>query len=286
MIVIPNKNKDVFICYYNINYDDETYNTKVLNSKGEEILKQYNKVEPIENYTNSEIWYESNLLKYEIDGKYGLINLNGKKILDEEYENIYPIIGIEKSIIVENESGKGLVNAGLAELVIEPKYSEIEALTQDYSDGYIITNSEDKSGIITSDGKTILECKYDKIQKVTGNDMYVVSKGNNYILTNKKSEDILDVGNTPIVAINNNTLIYMESGKYGIMAIDTENSIEAKYEYIKFIFDQYYIAKKEGKYGIINISEETKLDFAYKNINYIENASIIELEKENNKTDL
>lgn len=286
MIIIPNKNKDVFICYYDVNYDNETYNTKVLNSKGEEILKQYTKVEAIENYNSSEIWYESDLLKYESNGKYGLINLNGKKIIDEDYENIYPIIGIKKSIMVENGSNKGLVNTGLAELIIEAKYTNIEALTQDYLDGYIVTNAEGKSGIISSDGKTILECEYDKIQNVVGNDMYVVLKGDNNILINKKSEEILNVGTKTILSIKNNNLIYKEDDKYGVIDINNEEIFKAEYEYIKYMFDKYYIAKKDGKYGIISVGEENKLDFIYNNINYIENANIIEVEKENNKTDL
>ena len=65
MIVIPDKNEDLFICYYDVDYENETYNTKVLNSKGDEILKEYSKVEPIENYNNSQTWYEQGVLKYE-----------------------------------------------------------------------------------------------------------------------------------------------------------------------------------------------------------------------------
>ena len=286
MIVIPNKNKDVFICYYDVNYEKETFKTKVLNSKGEEILKQYNKIEPIENYTNSEIWYESELLKYEKDGKFGLIDLNGKNILNQEYENIYPMIGIEKSIIVENASNKGLVNSGLSKLVIEPKYTNIESLTKDYSEGYIVTDENGKKGIISSDGKVILECEYDNIQNVTGNDMYVVAKDNNNTVINKRLEEILNIGNKIIISINNNNLIYTENGRYGIINTNNEDIFKAEYEYIKFMFDKYYIAKKDGKYGVISIGEENKLDFIYNNITYIESANIIEVEKENNNTDL
>ena len=286
MIIIPNKNEDVFICYYDVNYEDETYNTKVLNSKGEEILNKYNKIEPIENYSNSEIWYESEILRYENNGKYGLIDLKGRKILDQEYDNIYSMVGIEKSIIVENQGNKGIVNSGLSKLIIEPKYNKVEALTQNYSDGYIVTNPEGKCGVISSDGKVILECIYDKIQNVTGNDMYVVSKDDNNILINKKSEEVLNVNNKTIISINNENLIYVENNKYGVINITNENIFNAEYDYIKFMFDKYYIAKKDGKYGVLSIGEQNKLDFLYNNITYIENANIIEIEKENNKTDL
>ena len=71
MVVIPNKNKDVFICYYDVDYNNETYKTKILNAEGKEILKNFEKIEAIENYNDSKVWYESELLKYEVDGKYG-----------------------------------------------------------------------------------------------------------------------------------------------------------------------------------------------------------------------
>ena len=52
MIVIPNKNKDVFIIYTDVDYEDETYNTKVINSNGKEILKDFYNVQAIENYND------------------------------------------------------------------------------------------------------------------------------------------------------------------------------------------------------------------------------------------
>lgn len=286
MILIPDKNEDLFICYYDVDYQNETYNTKVLNSEGNEILKEYSKVEPIENYDNSKTWYEQGILKYEADGKYGLINFKGKKILEEEYEKIYPLSGIEKSIVVEQNGNKGLVNSSLEELVIDLKYSNIEALTKNYSDGYIVSNSEGKKGIVTSSGKVIFDCKYDKIENLTGNDMYIVSKENKNILINKKEEEILNIEDKIIKSINNNNLVYEQSGKYGVIDTKNENIFNPEFEYIKFIFDKFYIAKKDGKYGIINTEGETKLDFYYNNITYIENANIIEAEKVNNKTDL
>ena len=57
MIVIPNKEKDVFICTYNINEDAGTYQTKALNSKNEEILTGYEQIEALENIDeNDNVW--------------------------------------------------------------------------------------------------------------------------------------------------------------------------------------------------------------------------------------
>ena len=43
-IIIPNNKKDVFICTDNVDYENNTYQTKVLNSKGKEICTGYDKI--------------------------------------------------------------------------------------------------------------------------------------------------------------------------------------------------------------------------------------------------
>ena len=43
-IIIPNNKQDIFICTENTDYNKGTYDTKVLNAKGKEILTQYDKV--------------------------------------------------------------------------------------------------------------------------------------------------------------------------------------------------------------------------------------------------
>jgi len=140
MIIIPNKNEDLFVCYENVDYEKETYTTKVLNAKGENILKVFSNIEPIENSDGHESWYEENLLKYCDNNKYGLIDYNGNVILKAEYDNIYSLLGTQNNIIVEKDGKKGLVNAKLKKLVIAEEYASIELLSENYSDGYIVSN--------------------------------------------------------------------------------------------------------------------------------------------------
>ena len=55
MVVVPDENQGIFICTYNIDYNNETYQTKVLDEKGKEILTEYQMVEALEN-TNKNIF--------------------------------------------------------------------------------------------------------------------------------------------------------------------------------------------------------------------------------------
>ena len=68
MIIIPDETQDVFICTYNVDYDNETYETKVLDSNGNEILTNYSNVQAIEKTNVNEVWYDTYLLTYEENG--------------------------------------------------------------------------------------------------------------------------------------------------------------------------------------------------------------------------
>lgn len=58
MIIVPNSKNDVFLCTYDVDYNTGTYKTKVLNSKNEEIFKDYEQVEAIQNKDeNDNLWY-------------------------------------------------------------------------------------------------------------------------------------------------------------------------------------------------------------------------------------
>ncbi len=104
MIVIPNPAQDIFVCTTDVDYGNGNYKTKVINSKGKEIIKDYDKIEAIANYdTEKNIWYEDNVFRVQKDGKYGLINYSGKKLLECEYDSINPIYGIKNSLVVERE---------------------------------------------------------------------------------------------------------------------------------------------------------------------------------------
>ena len=176
MIVIPNSKKDVFLCMYDVNYSDGTYKTKAINSKNEQLFTSYTSVEPLSNYnSNKETWYETTALKVQKDGKYGLINIDGNEILSCMYDKVDTIKGIKNSILIQKDGLYGVVNA-TGNIIIEPQYSDIQGLTDEYTNGYIVKNSENSYGVIGVNKEQILDCKYSDIKHVYGNDMYVVKE--------------------------------------------------------------------------------------------------------------
>ena len=88
-IQIPNPEKPIFVCLYDYNSETREYSSKVLNDKSEEILNKFDNVQAIlNNNTSISNSYQTTILKYKKDGKYGLLKINGKKITSAIYDNI------------------------------------------------------------------------------------------------------------------------------------------------------------------------------------------------------
>mgnify|MGYP000701103977 FL=1 len=87
-IIIPDNSKDLFLCTYDVNYTDNTYKTKVINSKNEEIITGYYAVMALENYdSDNNVWYENDVLLSLKDGKYGFVNKAGIVVVDYIYDD-------------------------------------------------------------------------------------------------------------------------------------------------------------------------------------------------------
>jgi hypothetical protein len=286
MIVIPDNTKDLFICTYDVNYESGEYKTKVLNKSGKEILTDYEKVEAIENYDTNSVWYENDILKYQKDGKVGLINFSGKEIVPAEYDKAYAMQGIEKSIIIEKDGLCGLVSNSLGEIIIDTNYAEIESLGTTYENGYIVKSTDSYYGVITTDKRTILECKYDKIYNVTSKEMYVVTENGKNKVINKSGEDVLTSGFNEIASIDGDYIVIVNNEKYGVIDLEGNSKIPCEYESLSLAFDKIYIAKKDNKYGLVDIDNNVLVDFTYENMSYRKVANFIEADGQDFKTDI
>lgn len=284
MIVIPDKTKDVFICTYDINEEDGTYKTKALNRKNEEIFTQYDQIQVLENIDeNDNIWYEKNVLKVMQNGKYGLIDLNGKKLLDCEYDEINVMKGIENSLLIKKDGYVGLIN-NAGTILIDVKYSDIKNLGTTYKEGYITIDENGKCGIVSTTKIQILENKYNEIKQVyLGDNYYVVEDGKEKII-NQAGETLIDNGFDDIKSSTKRGIIFTQKDLYGEMSTSGNILIEAKYQDLKEANEGIYIAKKDEKYGIIDENEKEKVPFEYTGIIYNEKANVFLAEDENYKT--
>lgn len=285
MIVIPNKSKPVFICTYEVNYIDGTFKTKAINEKNEEVFTEYDNVMAIQNYNeNNQLWFEENVLKVQKEGKYGLINIDGSLVLPCEYDNITILKGIKNSLIIKKDGKLGIADSN-GKIIIPAQYNDVNALTQDYTKGYIVSNSESKYGVIKSDGQIALECKYSEIKNIEDNNNYIVKEASTWKVINENGTTSLEGKVDNAVDMNNGNIVLNNNGKYSIINNEGNEIIPAEFEELTYAFNDIYIAKKDGKYGLINTSGEVKVDYRYNDIKLNKTTNYLKAKNENDTYD-
>lgn len=277
MITIPNNKKDVFICTYDVNYETGSYKTKVLNSNNKEIFTNYEQVEALQNSdsTNS-LWYENNVLRVKNNGKYGLINLDGKEILGTNYDEIVAINGVENSLKTKKDGKYGIVNTE-GKVIIENNYADVTNLGEDDKAGFIVKSEDGKYGVVNYLGSQVLDTKYDGIESIYGNDMYVIKEADKQKVIDKDENAVLAEGFDKISAIlknKDNGVIFEKDSKFGVMKLDGQITINPEYEVLKEAKDGTFIAKKDGKYGVVDLSNAVKVEFKYMFATYKEKADM------------
>ena len=243
-VVIPNLHKAVFLCY---NEDKEI----VLNEKEEKILTQFEKIEAIklENIISESI-YEKNALKYEKDGKFGLINIDGETILDAKYDEISSL-GYKQGEILIKENDKYGIISDSGKRIIKTEYDSITS-DQYYNvedgykkSGYIVCNTTQdgyRYGYFDYNGGKVLEAEYNQIIRLSQ-----IPKGNEaYLIAAKNGQYGIFVNNNKIIntqyqsiSYDNGIFIVERTGKYG--AINEKGMEILKPEYSEMQINGIYI---------------------------------------------
>ena len=283
MIIIPDNKTDVFLCTYDVNYDTGEYSTKALNSEDKEIFTDYTKIEAISNMDkDNNLWYEKNVLKVQKDGKWGTINLKGEQLLNTEYDSITALQGIENALLIQKD-GKYGVASDEGRIILDVAYTEITNLGDDTTAGYIVKDDTGLYGIVDNSKKIVLANNYQGIQKVYGNNLYVVTQDGKQKVINAEGQDVLTQGFEQISAILKNQdqgVIYISGGQYGVMTLAGEVKIPAQYSNLTETKANTFIAVRDGKQGIIDIDNNEKVPFNYTSISYNETGDIYIAEDE------
>ncbi|MBR1802994.1 MAG: WG repeat-containing protein [Clostridia bacterium] len=257
-IQIPNPSKPVFICMNEYDKEQKKYKTTVLNEKAEAILTGYENVQAIPLDTGiDEVPYEKSVLQYIQNGKYGLINFQGKKITEPIYDKISSIHYKEGTFLVKQEDKVGAINMK-GTTIIKPEY---ETITSDnYYDetnpnkttGFIVSQkTEDgyRYGYINYCGNMILKPEYTELERVTeiveNKDVYFIAFQNGQAGLLKNNKVILNYEYEDIQYNSlNHIFVIQRNGKQG--AVTKEGNIIIAPEYDTILFGGIYIDAKAG----------------------------------------
>lgn len=245
-VKIPNPEKAVFICY-------EEENTKAINEKGEEIFTEYDNIEPLRlKNILSDLMYEKSILKYSKDGKYGIIDLDGKKITDPIYDEIDTLQFKEGELLVKKDEKYGVINIKGATLV-KTQYDKIE-VDKFYEEGnsykkagYIVSKTTDEGyryGYVSLEGKEIIETKYNelyRVMEIDSDDVYIICAENGkYGLLKNDKQIIENEYQSLVYNESNNTVTALKGKKYGVLSITGKTIIPFEYKQIDITGDYIY----------------------------------------------
>lgn len=271
-VQIPNPSKAIFVCIKEYNENTKEYETVIYNEKKEVLLSNYKNVQAISIYTNvNSTPYEKSVLTYKENGKYGLINLEGKQIT-------------------------------------KPIYDEISSIN--YKEGTFLVKQNELEGIINMKGKVIIKCKYESVTSdnyysETGNNKqagFIVSKktedGYRYGYANYRGTIILNPIYTQlerVTEIANENGVYFIAFKNGQAGLLKNNKEILNYEYedIQYnVLGSIFVTKRNGKYGAVNQEGTTVLYSEYDNVytggmylNALKNKDIFIFDLNGNKID-
>lgn len=245
-VQIPNPSKAIFVCVKEYNENTKEYETVVYNEKKEVLLANYKNVQAISIYTNvNSTPYEKSVLTYKENGKYGLINLEGKQIT-------------------------------------KPVYDEISSIN--YKEGTFLVKQNELEGIINMKGKVIIKCEYESVTSdnyysENGNKKqagFIVSKktedGYRYGYANYRGTIILNPIYTQlerVTEIANEKGVYFIAFKNGQAGLLKNNKEILNYEYedIQYnVLGSIFVTKRNGKYGAVNQEGTTVLYPEYDNV--------------------
>lgn len=281
-IQIPNPSKPVFVCLYGENEENKEYSSKVLNENNKEIFGKYKNVQAIpNNNTSINNSYQTQILRYKEDDKYGLININGNKITPAIYESIETLEYKDEILKIKKDGKYGLIDINGNEIV-EAKYNSIT--TDGYYNenskyekaGYIVNVRTDEGyryGYINNKGKQTLDTMYTNIKRITEikNDNFV------YLITyNNGKAGILKNGQTLIEneyedieydAVNN-IIVLQQNAKQGVYDLEGNMILPIQYENINFA-GNYINANKDGKLLVFDSAGKLQNEDSYKSIEIV-----------------
>lgn len=170
----------------------------------------------------------------------------GYKNLSEEFNNYKSIF--EDRIVVEKDTKQVGVIDLQGNVIIEPKYTDIEYIPQT---GDFFATSNAKVGIISKDGEMKVQILYDSLELMDMDaGIYLAEREDKY----------------GIIDVKGNIKLYIENEEIGIDASKFEkNDIRNKY----LLVDNLIPVKRNGLWGLVNKNGQQVVDFKYDSFGYI-----------------
>ena len=196
-------------------------------------------------------------MKTEEGYRYGYIDCEGKMILKPEYNELSRITEIEDNqnvYMIGAKNGQYGITKNEKNLV----NNEYQSIRYDSVNNVLVVEKSKKYGIVNLDGKLIVPVEYNQID-ITGVYLYAQNEQGTTVYNSNGTQANIDT-NVAILNTSNEKYrirINNENGtKYGVIGKEGQQIIEEKYNYLEYLFENYFIVSNEkSKLGIIDDKE-------------------------------
>ena len=238
----------------------------------------------------SEVPFEKSVLKYKENGKYGIINFEGKVITEAIYESIESLLYKEGCLLVKKNDKYGVININ-GKKIIDTIYDSIasdgfyDEQNKNKFAGFIVAKKNQdgyKYGYLNNNAKAILNLEYNEIERVIDiknvKDIYLIAAKNGQVGLYKNNKKIIE-HSYEIVEYDslNEVFIAQKGDKQRRFTIEGEETISK--EEINYLISEnndYLITLNENyEYGLQNEQGDIILPYEYLYIEYAYNSYFI-----------
>jgi len=255
----------------------------VINIKGNKIVEiEYDQISVDGYYTDENQYKNAGYIvsnKTEDGYRYGYVNYKGKNIVDIQYnelsriddiedeENVY-LIGAKNGQYGVIKNGKDLIQ------------NEYQSIRYDSTNHVLVVEKSKKYGISNLDGELIVPVEYNQID-ITGIYLYAQNEQGITVYNNNGTQVNIDIDVAILNTTNQKYRIRINSKgetKYGVIGEDGKQIIEEKYNYLEYLFDNYFIVSiGNRKLGVIDNKENLKIEIIYDSIQRVQGTNILQV---------
>ena len=239
---------------------------------------------------------EHDILEINKEGKRGLFDLDGNRLLNTRYDFISELQN-DTIYIFKKEGLYGIMTKHGKILTEDRDFQEVYGM----SEGFIGVKINGSYGFVDPNGDLRIANRYDAIlpfsegfagikllgrwgyvnklerlkiqplyQEVTPFDegLAVVKRNNQWGLIDKEGQEVLRISYDSLYRLESDRFISKKSNHFGLISKEGREMVFPKYDSIKDLKNGYVIVERNGKFGICNINGVIKIPIIYEAIKY------------------
>lgn len=189
---------------------------------------------------------------------YGLINLDGKTVIPEQYEELI-VVGIFAWASKDGVDFTFDLNG------VKQENSQFVSLQMTSTDRFYISIDENYMyGITDLDKKVVVQNKYDYIEEMPNSGLLIATSGNDVTVYSAGITELVSVSNAELKNVGDYIQITNNEESY-FLTVDGRK-VDNK---IVYLDNQLYASKSGGKWGFVDLKDNVIVDYVYDEVTEI-----------------